>query len=93
VPPFGPVYLAYIHPHVAFDLKEDTTTPIFEGAVNVNAENYRGNVLGYAAGFLWIESGTAALLEADAGAGGTVDVYRTMFMGADALVKWGRMPS
>jgi N4-gp56 family major capsid protein len=84
VPGYGPVYLAMVHPDVAYDLKSASSSSIFEGAANVNAPNYIGNVLGMAAGFLWIETGTSAILNADAGAA-AVDVYYTMFMGADAL--------
>jgi N4-gp56 family major capsid protein len=84
IPGYGSVYLALVHPHVAYDLKNASSTPIFEGAANINAPNYIGNVLGYAAGFLWIEAAPSSILLADAGAG-NVDVYLTMFMGANAL--------
>jgi N4-gp56 family major capsid protein len=79
IPGIGPTYLAYVHPHVAFDLKEQSSG-IFSGAVNVNAPNYMGNVLGVAAGFLWIETDSqGATLSADAGSG-AVDVYSTIFL-------------
>ena len=79
----GPRYVALVHPDVAFDLKEESSG-IFEGSIAVNAGNYRLNVLGDAAGFLWIETSTSAILNADAGSG-AVDVYYTMFMGDEAL--------
>ncbi len=84
VPPYGECYLAFVHPHVAYDLKNASSTPIFEGALNVNTPQYQGNVLGFVGGFLWIETSAASLLIADGGAG-TVDAYHSVFMGADAL--------
>lgn len=84
IPGVGLTYLAIVHPDVAYDLKSEASG-IFTGAQNVNAGNYIGNVLGQAAGFLWIESNAAPLLEANAGAGSTVDVYKTMFVADRSL--------
>lgn len=85
IPGVGPTYVALVHPHVAYDLKTEASG-IFTGAMNVNAPNFQGNVLGHAAGFLWIESNCSKLLNADAGSG-AVDVYYSMFCGDRALAK------
>lgn len=84
----SPVYLGFIHPDCAHDLKEEATG-IFEGAINVNAGNYQLNALGVAAGILWFEtpSGnatTSATLLADAGSG-NVDVYCTVIVADESF--------
>jgi N4-gp56 family major capsid protein len=89
----GPVYLGFIPPDVAHDLKAESSG-VFEGAINVNASNYQLNALGVAAGTLWFEtpSGnatTSATLNADAG-DGNVDVYYTIIV---ADQSFGRVSS
>jgi N4-gp56 family major capsid protein len=89
----GPVYLGFIHPDVAHDLKAESSG-VFEGAINVNASNYQLHSIGVAAGVLWFEapSGnatTSGVLNADAGAG-VVDVYYTLIVGDESF---GRVAS
>lgn len=85
IPGIGQVYLAMVHPHVAYDLKSAATAPtVFSGPTYVNAGNVSLNVIGVAGGFLWVESAASALVSADAGAG-NVDVYSTIFLADGAL--------
>lgn len=88
IPGVGAVYLGFIHPDCAFDLKEESSG-IFEGAINVNAENYQLNALGVAAGILWFETpsgnaSTSATLIADGGSG-AVDVYCTVVVADESF--------
>lgn len=87
VPGFGETYIAVVHSHAAHDLKIESSGLFDKGPMYVNAPNYIGNVLGHALGFLWIESNAASLLQADAGSGGTVDVYHSVFMGDRTLAQ------
>lgn len=89
VPTFdGGYYMAMIHPHVAFDLKQET------GELGWRApENYVNRTNGIATGeigefegFRVVVSPRAPLF-ADTGVGGTVDVYGSLFMGREAVAK------
>lgn len=93
-PPFfipglpGPVYIGFIHPHVAYDLKAESSG-IMTGPVNVDGPNYRLNALGVHCGVLWFEtpSGTpsqSAVLAADAGSS-NVDVYKTVIVADESF--------
>lgn len=76
-------YQALIHPRTAHDLQGETDW------VTANNEHRTGRVfdgsLGTFYGVKFWESDVAAVIE-DAGVGGTVDVYQSIFLGANA---WG----
>lgn len=83
-------YVAIVHPDVKYDLVSESSG-IFEPVINMNALNAQFNVLGTAGGFLWFEYAgngnvSSPNVNADAGSG-NVDVYYTIFMGADALAQ------
>ena len=83
--PAGMVYAAYVAPFVAHDLKEESNG-LFAGPTNVNAPNLGLNELGIAGGFVFFETNSSAMLNADAGSG-SVDVYYNVFLGDQALGK------
>jgi N4-gp56 family major capsid protein len=92
VPTFdGGMYIAVIHPNVAYDLKSETgeagwRAPQVYGASQANIAN--GEIGAYE-GFRWIVTPRAAEF-VDAGAGtapNIVDVYRSLFMGREAGAK------
>lgn len=93
-PPFtipglpGPVYIGFIHPDVAYDLKGESTG-IFEGSLNVNGSNYQLQALGVHCGVLWFEtpSGnatTSGLIVADGGSS-NVDAYKTIIVADESF--------
>lgn len=83
----GGMYVAYIHPDVSYDLRGETGSAAWRDPHTYSqpAEIWNGEV-GSFEGFRFIESPRSPLF-ADAGVGGTVDVYRTMFLGRQALAK------
>ena len=93
VPTFdGGLYVAMIHPNVAYDLKSETgevgwRAPQVYGASQANIAN--GEIGAYE-GFRFIVSPRAPeFLNAsdDAGGAGPIDVYRSLFFGREAMAK------
>jgi N4-gp56 family major capsid protein len=87
VPTFGGLYNAVIHPDVSYDLRGETGAAAWRDPHTYSqpAEIWNGEV-GAFEGFRFMES-PRAFSVADAGAGSTVDVYATHFMGRQALAK------
>ena len=89
VPTFdGGMYVAMIHPHVAYDLKAETgeigwRAPQVYGASQANIAN--GEIGAYE-GFRFIVSPRAPEF-VNAGVGSTVEVYRSLFFGREAMAK------
>lgn len=83
----GQLYAAFIHPDVSYDLRSETGAAAWRDPHTYSQpkEIWTGEV-GAFEGFRFIETPRAFSL-ADAGAGGTVDVYATLFMGKEALAK------
>lgn len=88
-------YVGIIHPHVAKDLREETGTAAWRdpSVYGQSQERIWNGYVGTYEGVDWIEN-TEARIIADAGVGGTVDVYQTYVLGADAIAKaWSRSAS
>lgn len=89
VPTFdGGMYVAMIHPNVAYDLKSETgetgwRAPQVYGASQANIAN--GEIGAYE-GFRFIVSPRAPEFT-NAGVGSTVEVYRSLFFGREAMAK------
>lgn len=88
VPRIGGYYLGFIHPDVAFDLQGQTGTNTWSDPHAYSApENIWNSELGAFQGVRFIETPRAPLF-ADAGSSTTLtDVYRTLFLGRQALAK------
>lgn len=85
IPGIGKVFLCFVHPDVAFDLKTATSgMTVFSGPVYVNAPEWRFASIGVAGGCLFIESNAAPLLVSDGGLG-AVDTYKSIIVGEGAL--------
>ena len=87
VPKLGGLYTAYIHPEVAYDLRKETGAAAWRDPHTYSAPNeiWNGEV-GVFEGFRFIETPDAPLF-VNAGVGGTVDVYGTIFVGKEAVAK------
>lgn len=91
VPTIGGNYVAYIHPDISYDLRSETGGAGWRDPHTYSqpSEIWNGEV-GTFENFRFIESPRAPQwVDASngAGAGGTVDVYGTLFLGAQALAK------
>lgn len=79
------VYVAFIHPDVAYDLMEETGNAGWTVPANFSAADRRWNGrLGKFHSVMFLETPRAPFF-ADAGVGSTVDVYATIFSGAETL--------
>jgi N4-gp56 family major capsid protein len=91
VPTIGGSYMAIIHPDVAYDFTGASGGANFRDPHTYSQPNeiWTGEI-GMFEGFRFVEAPRAPLF-ADAsngaGAGGTIDVYRTLFMGRQAIAK------
>lgn len=87
VPTFNGYYASVIHSDVAYDLRGETGAASWRDPHTYSqpAEIWSGEI-GAFEGFRFIESPRAPMF-ADAGVGGTVDVYRTLFFGRQAMAK------
>ena len=87
VPTIGGSYMALIHPDVAYDFTGASGGANFRDPHTYSdpSEIWTGEI-GMFEGFRFVESPRAPLF-ADSGSPGTVDVYRTLFMGRQALAK------
>jgi N4-gp56 family major capsid protein len=87
VPSFGGLYNAIIHPDVSYDLRGETGAAAWRDPHTYSQpqEIWNGEV-GSFEGFRFMESPRAFSL-ADAGAGSTVDVYATHFIGRGGFAK------
>jgi N4-gp56 family major capsid protein len=84
----GGLYVAFIHPDVSFDLRSETGAAAWRDPHTYSqpGEIWNGEV-GAFEGFRFIETPRAPIF-ADAGSSTTLtDVYRTMFLGRQALAK------
>lgn len=90
----GGLFAGVISPMVAYDLKNETGDLGWRDPhVYSQPENIWVGEIGAYEGARWIESSKAPLF-ADAGVGGTVDVYGTLIFGQEALAKtWSRSES
>lgn len=85
-PAVGGLYIAVIHPDVAYDLQTETGDGAWvKPAEYVDAPRIATGEIGTFAGFRFVESPRAPL-NADAGST-TTDTYETIFAGAEALAK------
>jgi N4-gp56 family major capsid protein len=84
---FGGYYNAFIHPRVSYDLRSETGAGAWRTPQEYSqpTEIWNGEIGAYE-GFRFIESPTVTAF-VDAGVGGTVDVYPTLFMGRESLAK------
>lgn len=80
-------YAAFIHPDVSYDLRGETGSAAWRDPHTYSepANIWNGEV-GKFENFRFVESPRAPVF-ANAGVGSTVEVYRTMFMGRQALAK------
>lgn len=83
----GAFYQAYIHPDVTYDLRGETGAAAWRDPHTYSQpdEIWTGE-MGEFESFRWIETPRAPLF-ADAGVGGTVDVYATIFTGSEAMAE------
>ena len=88
VPQIGGYYFCFIHPDVAYDLQSQTGAATWnEPHAYSQPHNIWTGELGSFSGFRFIETPRAPIF-ADAGSSTTdTDVYRTMFLGRQALAK------
>lgn len=93
VRPFdGSLYTCIIHPETAYDLKTETGDQSWlVPAAYVDTARIYNNEIGTFGGFKFIESNRGQIL-VDGGAT-TEDVYRTYFLGTDALAKAESIPA
>lgn len=86
VPTFDGAYMALLHPDVAFDIKNETGEAGWRAPhVYSDPQNIRTGEIGMFEGFRAVVSPRAPLF-VDGGTTGT-DVYRTIFMGREAVAK------
>lgn len=84
-PPGSNQYVSFIHPDVTYDLMAETGQQAWQ-APHVNVDTgaiYQGEI-GSFAGIRFVENANSKMF-ADAGVGGLVDVYITLFVGRQAL--------
>lgn len=88
VPMIGGYYMAFMHPDVAYDLQSQTGAATWnEPHAYSQPDNIWTGELGSFSGFRFIETPRAPIF-ADTGSSTTnTDVYRTMFLGRQALAK------
>jgi len=87
VPTIGGNYVGFIHPDVSYDLRSSTDAAGWRDSYKyTNAMPLYTGEIGMFEGVRFIESARSPLF-VDAGVGGTVDVYGTLVMGAQALAK------
>lgn len=80
-------YLAFIHPDVSVDLRAETGADAWVQPANYSAVTQRwAGAIQRFEGAMFVEAPRAAMF-ANAGAGSTVDVYSTLFIGQRALAK------
>lgn len=83
----GGVYVGFIHPDVAYDLRSDSAvTDIIQYQIRQDGAGVRMGSIGTFGGVDFIETPRIDFT-ADAGAGSTVDVYNTVICGKQALAK------
>lgn len=83
----GGVYVGFIHPDVAYDLRSDAAvTDIIQYQIRQDGAAVRNGSIGTFGGVDFIETPRIEAA-ADAGDGGTVDVYNTVICGKQALAK------
>lgn len=85
-PGIGGMYRAFIHPMVSFDLRSETGAASWRDphVYSDPGRIYNGSI-GSFEGFEFIEDSSTGMTVANAGAGSTVDVYHTLFVGDQAL--------
>ena len=84
---FNGYYAAVIAPYVAYDLRGETGAAAWRDPHTYSQpEQIWNGEVGSFEGFRFMESPRAPMF-ADGGVGGTVDVYRTLFFGRQAMAK------
>lgn len=84
---FNGYYAAMIHPHVSYDLRGETGAAAWRDPHTYSQpQQIWTGEMGEFEGFRFVVSPRAPLF-ADAGVGGTVDVYRSLFFGRQAMAK------
>jgi N4-gp56 family major capsid protein len=88
VPQIGGYYFSFIHPDVSYDLRSQTGAATWnEPHAYSQPDNIWSGELGSFSGFRFVETPRAPIF-ADSGSSTTnTDVYRTLFMGRQALAK------
>lgn len=83
----GTLYNAFIHPDIAYDLRSEVGSASWRDPHTYSSpgEIWTGEI-GAFEGFRFLETPRAPLI-ANAGTPGTVDVYATLFVGAEGLAK------
>jgi N4-gp56 family major capsid protein len=83
----GTGYLGFIHPDISYDFQSESSNisawlgpQVYSGS----PDNVLNGEIGSFAGIRWVENANAKNF-ADAGVGGTVDVYATVVVGVQAL--------
>lgn len=84
IPGFGLCYVVIVHPHVHFDLFGQSSG-IGASLVYAGVDQWKLNDIKEACGCIWIKSSNPNLLESNAGAGSTVDVYKTLVVGMNSV--------
>jgi N4-gp56 family major capsid protein len=83
----GTHFAAIIHPLVGYDLRQETGTAAWSDPVAYTTPERRWNAeIGAFNGARFMETNRAPEF-VDAGVGGTVDVYATLFLGQESLAK------
>lgn len=84
-PPGSMSYIGFIHPDVNYDVQIETGENAWKApALYTDPSGIYTMEIGMFAGIRWVENANARLF-ADAGVGGTVDVYATLVVGRQAL--------
>ena len=87
IPGRGPLYRSYIHGDIAYDLKRETGDIGWrQPQAYSDKANIAMSTLGIYEGFEFVENPRCSIFT-DTGAGGTVDVYGTYWVGDQALAK------
>lgn len=85
-PRVGDLYVAYVHPHVALDLRTATGANEWrDDHKYTSPDMFWAGTTGVYEGALFVES--ARMKVANGGVGGLVDVYSNLFVGSEALAE------
>ena len=87
VPRRNGLYVALYHPDALYDLREETGTLGWREIItrgDAGLQEVRNGSIGIYEGFEVIETTNAPLI-ANVGSGGTVDIYRNIYLGAQAI--------
>jgi N4-gp56 family major capsid protein len=87
--PWGDSFVAFIHPHVEYDLRVGTDAAAWRAPhIYSSPGDIWAGQTGWFEGFRFISTAAPSLVTADAGSSTTLtDVYKTLFVGQQALAK------